>query len=434
MPEVPPVTSASGRRLMAPPRRRQRRAHAAVDQQGRAVHERRVGRDEEGDRGRDVRRAPPARAAAAASLPSSPRGRGSRELVERMPGVVSPGQTAFARTPRGPPSTASICVSMTSAPLRDRVRADRRLAPDAGVRGDQRDRPPAGRPQRGRAPTASRTGDARSSRERVPLARRWSASSGAIDDRPGVEHEGVEPAERLGRAADRRVRHRRRIARVGRHERRPVLARRPLAPRCRVAAGERDRVAIAGQPLDDGGADAGRAARDEHSQRCPHGPEVWQQQRSEGARATWQFETMSLGTCRPAGRDRSVCRYPEPAVPPGLHRCSARRPREGSRSGPRTLRERRRRLYARTPAGPEPVAGGARRKRTGGARWRLRSARTTRVRRRRYWGSLPAGVERARSSSGALLHRHRRRADRGDAVQQPGRRCSAAASRSRPRS
>ena len=87
------------------------------------------------------------------------------------------------------------------APLRDRIRADRRLAPHARVRGDQRDRAQSGtlEQRQGTDGIVERGHHVRLD-ERVPLLVAG-LEQRRIDDRAVVDHEGVEAAERLGRAS-----------------------------------------------------------------------------------------------------------------------------------------------------------------------------------------------------------------------------------------
>ena len=80
-------------------------------------------------------------AATSAPVPTRPSGGRSQPDVSpgstrpstnvAMPGAVSPGQTTFTRTPCGPSFDGEHLPEPDEGALRDRVRADRDLGPDA---------------------------------------------------------------------------------------------------------------------------------------------------------------------------------------------------------------------------------------------------------------------------------------------------------------
>ena len=158
--------------------------------------------------------------------------------VVTMPGSVSPGQTAFTRTPSGPASTASMRVSMISGALRDRVRADRRLAPHAGVGGDEHHRTRASRAARAAPPGRSGTGATRFVAMTVSHCSSVVCESVASHSTPALRTTMSRPPSRRDGLFD-RARHRGGVARVGAHERAPVRAATRCAARL-VAPGEDD--------------------------------------------------------------------------------------------------------------------------------------------------------------------------------------------------
>ena len=121
-----------------------------------------------------------------------------------MPGSVSPGQTALTRTPSGPASTASMRASMISGALRDRVRADRRLAPHARVGGDQHHRAAASRAARAGPRGRSGTGATRFVEMTVSHCSSVVSESVRLAEHARVEHGDVEPAEPFQRGLHRR--------------------------------------------------------------------------------------------------------------------------------------------------------------------------------------------------------------------------------------
>ena len=256
-------------------------------------------------------------------------------------------------------------------PLRDRVGADRRLAPDGGVGGDGRDRGVLRGAEQGQTGHGVEVGSEQVRLEEgvpVLVAR---LRERRVVEHAGVENEGVEPAEDLDSACQtlRTLRDLRR--RRGRTP--PLSSSGDIERRGPDAAREGDRCALGTQPLDDRRADPGRASGDDRTQ-------------VSGA-ATCRIDLHGMAH----------------AVTPG----ERYEPKSPTEVGPRASRS-----YASPPAS---AIRGERVDSEGDCRGqqalRLRRQRASRIDR--------ASAERARAAADPLLHRHRLRAARGDDVQRP---------------
>ena len=189
-----------------------------------------------------------------------------------IPGAVSPGQTALTRMPSLPGLHAEHLSEHDQRALRDRVRADRRLGPDAGVGGDRDDRASAGCAQVGQAGERVAVGrDEVRLQDRVPglvgrlgqrrLRAARPRSGRAASSPPSLATASSTPSASTSSAS---------VASAW-TKTPPVSLRDRAAPRS-SAPGEDDRGALGAQPLDDRLADAGGPSRDERANVPRGGP------------------------------------------------------------------------------------------------------------------------------------------------------------------